>query len=91
MLRGIRASVEKLPDGYDTQTCEEGQNLSNGQRQQSAITRALLTGTTYVFGDSHGFAEARCEPRARLLRLLQPPRFSSPAALKRELLLLRQR
>ena len=34
--------IEKLPQGFDTLTCERGVKLSGGQRQRVAIARAML-------------------------------------------------
>ncbi len=34
--------IERLPDGYDTELAEAGSNLSQGQRQLLAISRAVL-------------------------------------------------
>ena len=34
--------IERLPDGYDTMLAESGSNLSQGQRQLLAISRAVL-------------------------------------------------
>ena len=39
---GLRATVDKLPDGIHTNLAEHGGNFSGGQRQRIAIARALI-------------------------------------------------
>jgi ATP-binding cassette subfamily B protein len=41
-IAGAHGFVSALPEGYDTELEEGGQNLSGGQRQRLAIARAIL-------------------------------------------------
>ncbi len=42
-LAYIHDEIMMMPEGYDSQVTERGQNLSGGQRQRLAIARILLT------------------------------------------------
>jgi len=48
---GASVFIEKLPQKYDEQISESGQNLSGGQKQRISIARALLTESPIVIMD----------------------------------------
>lgn len=41
-LAQLTATIERMPDGYDTLVGERGLKLSGGERQRMAIARAFL-------------------------------------------------
>lgn len=50
-IAGATAFIDKLPQQYDQQIDEAGQNLSGGQKQRISIARALLTEAPIIIMD----------------------------------------
>lgn len=63
---GIHEEIMKLPDGYDTVVTDDGQNLSQGQRQLLCIARAMLSGGKMLILD-----EATSNVDTRTEKLIQ--------------------
>jgi ATP-binding cassette subfamily B multidrug efflux pump len=66
--------IHQLPDGYQTLLSERGSNLSQGQRQQLAIARAILADPgILVLDEATSSVDTRTELRVQnaLLRLMQ--------------------
>ncbi len=66
--------IRQLPDGYQTKLSERGSNLSQGQRQMLAISRAILTDPAIlVLDEATSSVDTRTEARIQkaLLRLME--------------------
>jgi ATP-binding cassette subfamily B protein len=50
-ISGAAVFIKALPNGYDEQITEAGQNLSGGQKQRISIARALLTEAPIIIMD----------------------------------------
>lgn len=50
-MSNAAAFIHRLPKGYDTELAESGSNLSQGQRQLIAITRAILADPSILILD----------------------------------------
>ncbi|MBE7681297.1 ABC transporter ATP-binding protein [Paenibacillus sp. P13VS] len=66
----IHDTIEKLPNGYDTQLGQRGVNLSGGQKQRLSIARALIRRPSIlILDDSTSALDVATE--ARLLDALE--------------------
>ena len=66
--------IRQLPDGYQTKLSERGSNLSQGQRQMLAISRAILADPTIlILDEATSSVDTRTEARIQkaLLRLME--------------------
>jgi len=66
--------IRQLPDGYQTRLSERGSNLSQGQRQMLAISRAILADPTIlILDEATSSVDTRTETRIQkaLLRLME--------------------
>jgi len=66
--------IRQLPDGYETRLSERGSNLSQGQRQMLAISRAVLADPAIlILDEATSSVDTRTEARIQkaLLRLME--------------------
>jgi ABC-type multidrug transport system fused ATPase/permease subunit len=73
-LANAHEFIERLPDGYDTEVNERGQNYSQGQRQLIAFARAVLANPRIlILDEATASVDTRTEVliQAALGRLLQ--------------------
>lgn len=86
MKAGAHSFISELPQGYDTEVGEAGNQLSGGQRQAVALARALIRNPyVLILDDATSALDANSQLRVEQLLYESPERYS------RSVLLITQR